>query len=97
MADFPGHQKPRGIAAAADAEAAAGFVQMAVDRVLGDAQAAGDLLGMKVPGDQAKALPFTRGQSLYRRRVVLIPHKRTGKCAFPLSSIPLVKSLAMRH
>lgn len=60
MVHFPGHQQAGGVAAAADAEPPAGLVQVPIDRVLGDAQAAGDFLGMEVPGDQAKALPLTR-------------------------------------
>ena len=97
MIGFPGQQQTGGVAAAGHAEAAAGFVEVAVDRMLRDAQTAGDLLGMEMLGDQAKAFPLTRSQPFYRRRVVTLPHERGGKCSLRLSSIPLVSLATIRQ
>jgi hypothetical protein len=49
---------------------------VAVDGVLGDPQATGDLLGVKVLGDQPQAFALTRRELLDRVLVVCIPHRR---------------------
>lgn len=97
MIDLPGQQQAGGVAAAGDAQATAGLVEMTVDGVLGNAQAARDLLGVQVFGDQAEAFPLARSEPFYRHRVVTVPHKRGGKCSRRLSSIPLVKSVSIRR
>jgi hypothetical protein len=97
MAAFPVAQQAGGVPAAGHAEAAARFVQVAIDGVLGDAQPPGDLLGMEVFGDQTEAFPLTRGEPFYRQRVVLLPHERRGKCRRRRSSIPLVNPATKRH
>ena len=90
MGDLPGQQQAGGVTAAGHAQPAAGLVEVAVNRVLGDAQTPRDLLGMQVFSDQTEAFPLTRGEPLYRHRVVTVPHKRGGKCPGSVSSIPLV-------
>jgi hypothetical protein len=59
-----GGQQPRRLVAIVDAQALAGLVQMGVDRVLGDAEPAADLLGAQMVLDQAQALALARGQQL---------------------------------
>jgi len=80
MAVLPVAQQAGGVAAAGHAEASARLVQVAIDGMLRDVQPPGDLLGMEMFRDQTEAFPLTRGQPSYRQRVVLIPHKRRGKC-----------------
>ncbi len=96
MGDLPGEQQAGGVAAAGDPEPPPGLVQMSVDGVLGDPQAARDLLGVEVFGDQPETLPLTRCQPLYRHRVVTLPHKRRGKCPARVSSIPIELSRGAR-
>src|SRR3990167_5993000 len=97
MIDLPGQQQAGGVAATGDAQATAGLVEMAVNRVLGNAETTRDLLGVQVFGDQAEALSLARSEPFYRHRVVTVPHKRGGKCSQRLSSIPLVKSVSIRR
>ncbi len=97
MAAFPGHQQPCGVAAAGDTEAPTGFVEMAINRMLGDAQAASDLFRMEVIGDQTQTLALARRQPIYRLWIVSVPHKRGGKCPARVSSIPLVDFAPMAH
>ncbi len=47
---------------------------MAVDGMLGNAQAAGDFLGVQVFRDQPEAFPLTRSEPIHSGRIVLLPH-----------------------
>jgi hypothetical protein len=87
VAGFPGQEQAGGVASAGDAQLAAGFVQMAVDGVLGNAEAARDLLGMEMIGHEAQTLPLPRREPFNRVWIVALPHKRRGKSAFGVSSI----------
>lgn len=87
MAGFPGDEQQRGVAAGGDAEPPPGFVQMAVDGVLGNAEPARDLLGMEMLGDEAKTIALPRREPFNRVRIVVLPHDRGGKSAFAVSSI----------
>lgn len=97
MIDLPRAQQPGRVTAAGDAQPSPGLVEVAVDGVLRNPQAAGDLLGVQVLGDQPETLPLTRGQALDRQWVVLLPHNRRGKSPARLSSIPLVNPATTRH
>ncbi|HRD28811.1 MAG TPA: hypothetical protein PLO65_10975 [Caulobacter sp.] len=97
MIDLPGPQQPGRVAAAGDAEPPPGLVEVAIDGMLRNPQAAGDFLGVQVLGDQPETLPLARGQALDRRWVVLLPHDRRGKSPARLSSIPLVNPATTRH
>jgi hypothetical protein len=59
-----GGDKAGGVIAGADAEALARLVQVRVDGVLGDAEAARDLFGTEVLINQPQAFPFARGQHI---------------------------------
>lgn len=84
---LPGAEQQRGVAPAGDSETAPRLVEMAVHRVLGDAEAACDLLGMQMRGHQPQAFAFTRREALNRARVVVIPHRRGGNSPICHSSI----------
>lgn len=76
MVALPGQEQPCGVATAGHAQASTRLVEVAVDGVLRDAQPAGDFLRMKMVSDQPEAFPLARGQPIYRRRVVSLPHNR---------------------
>lgn len=65
-----GGEAQGGFAAVGRAHAPARLAQVAVDRVLGDVQLAGDLLGLQMTGDETQTLPLTRGQALDTKLVV---------------------------
>ena len=55
-----GRQEPRGVKSVLHPEAMARLVEVAVDRVLGDAEATPDLLGAQMIMDQPQALALAR-------------------------------------
>ena len=81
MIDLPGEQQTGGVAAAGDAQTPARLVEVAIDRVLGNAEPARDLIGMEMLGDQTQALALARREPFYRHRVVTLLHERGGKCS----------------
>ena len=60
-----GGHAPRRVVAVLGAQALARLVQMGIDGVLGDAEAAADLLGAQVLVDQPEAFPLTRGEQVH--------------------------------
>jgi hypothetical protein len=60
-----GH-KAGGLIAGLDAEPLARLVDVRIDRVFGDAKAAGDLLGAEMLVDEPQTLPFAGGEKLQR-------------------------------
>lgn len=57
-----GGEQAGGLVAVVHAQPLARLVDVGVDRVLGDAEPAADLLGAEVLLDESKALPLTRRQ-----------------------------------
>ena len=90
MNDLPVPQQTRRVPTAGDAEPAPGLVEVAVDRVLGNAEAARDLFRMQVLGDKAQAFTLTGREPFYRDRILRLPHNGPAKCPRAHSSIPLV-------
>jgi hypothetical protein len=60
---------------------------MTVDGVLGNLQAPGDLLRVKMLGDEPEALTLAWRKSFNRVRIVMLPHERRSKASFRVSSI----------
>lgn len=57
-------EPPGGLIPVAGAQFLAGAVAIGVDRILGHAELAGDLLGAEMPVHQPQAFPLPRGQSI---------------------------------
>lgn len=89
MTVLPGAQKAGGVAATGHPQPTPGLIEVAVDGMLGDAEAAGDFLGVQVIGDQPEALALARCQPFYRRRVVVIPHEGDLKAPGAFRPYPL--------
>jgi hypothetical protein len=55
--------------------------------MLRNAEAARDLLGPQMLGDEAQAFPLARRKPFNRTRITTFPHERRGKASFFISSI----------
>lgn len=74
MAVLIGDQQQGGVAPGLNAQPAAGFVEVAIDGVLRDPEAAADLLRLEMLGDEAQALTLPRREFFDRGKIVKRPH-----------------------